>query len=155
MYDTVPRIVYEAVWPRSRPLASPKSRIFAVLVRQQHYVGGLKVAVNDPRSMRSTQASSDLLCDTERVGEGQRAIASEPRIQGLAVIQRHRIEEQSVIRLTGLVCHSGSATMAPDGDRTTHVRVHLANATPGGEHLWGLHRGQCDYDEGRVGEASA
>jgi hypothetical protein len=57
--------------------------------------------------------------------------------------------------LAGVVQMSGSATMAPGGDRVTHVRVDLANATPGGEHPWGLHRGQCDYDEGLVGERSA
>ena len=57
--------------------------------------------------------------------------------------------------LAGVVQMSGSATMAPAGERTTHVRVNLANATPGGEHPWGLHRGQCDYDGGLVGERSA
>ena len=56
--------------------------------------------------------------------------------------------------LAGVVQMSGSATMAPGGERMTHVRVDLTNATPGGEHPWGLHRGQCDYDEGLVGDRS-
>jgi hypothetical protein len=57
--------------------------------------------------------------------------------------------------LAGAVQMSGSASMAPSGDRMTHVRMDLANATPGGEHPWGLHRGQCDRDQGLVGERSA
>jgi hypothetical protein len=57
--------------------------------------------------------------------------------------------------LAGAVQMSGSASMAPSGDRMTHVRVDLANATPGGQHPWALHRGQCDRDQGVVGERSA
>jgi hypothetical protein len=57
--------------------------------------------------------------------------------------------------LAGAVQISGSATMAPGSDaRTTSVRLDLANAAPGGEHPWGLHRGQCDYDEGLIGSRS-
>ena len=57
--------------------------------------------------------------------------------------------------LAGAVQIGGSATMTPGGDaRTTNVRLELANAAPGGEHPWGLHRGQCDNDEGLVGPRS-
>jgi hypothetical protein len=45
--------------------------------------------------------------------------------------------------------------MAPgENARTTDVRVDLSNATPGGVHPWGLHRGQCSDDQGLVGERS-
>lgn len=46
--------------------------------------------------------------------------------------------------LAGAVQMSGSASMAPDEDGTqTIITLDLANATPGGLHPWGLHRGQC------------
>ncbi len=58
--------------------------------------------------------------------------------------------------LAGVVQMSGTATMVPGEDaRTTRVSIELANASPGGVHPWGLHRGQCDYDEGLVGERSS
>jgi hypothetical protein len=58
--------------------------------------------------------------------------------------------------LAGAVQMSGTATMVPGNDaRTTRVSLDLANAAPGGVHPWGLHRGQCDYDEGLVGERSS
>jgi hypothetical protein len=57
--------------------------------------------------------------------------------------------------LAGVVEISGSATMAPGGAaRTTDVTLDLGNATPGGVHPWGLHRGQCDDDQGLVGQRS-
>jgi hypothetical protein len=57
--------------------------------------------------------------------------------------------------LAGVVQISGSATMAPgDAARTTHVTLDLTNATPGGVHPWGLHRGQCDDDQGLIGQRS-
>lgn len=55
--------------------------------------------------------------------------------------------------LAGAVQMSGTATMAPGRDaQMTYVTLDLANATPGGVHPWGLHRGQCDRDEGLVGQ---
>ncbi len=58
--------------------------------------------------------------------------------------------------LAGVVQMSGTATMVPGNDaRTTKVSLALANAAPGGVHPWGLHRGQCDYDEGLVGQRSS
>jgi hypothetical protein len=58
--------------------------------------------------------------------------------------------------LAGVVQMSGTATMVPGTDaRTTRVSLDLVNAAPGGVHPWGLHRGQCDYDEGLVGQRSS
>jgi hypothetical protein len=58
--------------------------------------------------------------------------------------------------LAGVVQMNGWATMAPGSNsRTTNVRLDLSNATPGGVHPWGLHRGLCDYDEGLVGQRSS
>ena len=46
--------------------------------------------------------------------------------------------------LAGAVQMSGSASMAPGAERTqTVVTLDLANASPGGLHPWGLHRGRC------------
>jgi hypothetical protein len=60
--------------------------------------------------------------------------------------------------LAGAVQMSGSASMAPDEDGThTIVTLDLANATPGGLHPWGLHRGQCGTgtDYGVFGSSDA
>lgn len=46
--------------------------------------------------------------------------------------------------LAGAVQMSGSASMAPNDDGTrTVVTLDLANASPGGSHPWGMHRGRC------------
>jgi len=60
--------------------------------------------------------------------------------------------------LAGAVQMSGSASMAPDTDGNhTIVTLELANATPGGLHPWGLHRGQCGMgtDYGLFGSSNA
>jgi hypothetical protein len=58
--------------------------------------------------------------------------------------------------LAGAVQMNGSASMAPAGSRgTTTVLLDLANATPGGQHPWALHRGQCGSDQGLIGSAGA
>ena len=60
--------------------------------------------------------------------------------------------------LAGAVQMSGSASMAPDTEGThTVVTLDLANATPGGLHPWGLHRGRCGVgtDYGVFGPADA
>jgi hypothetical protein len=62
----------------------------------------------------------------------------------------------SPAELAGAIQMNGSATMAPASRRgTTTVLLNLANATPGGQHPWALHRGQCGSDEGLVGSATA
>jgi hypothetical protein len=58
-------------------------------------------------------------------------------------------------RLAGVVQMSGTATMAPGSAAgATLVKLELANAAPGGQHPWALHRGACDRDEGVIGEQS-
>jgi hypothetical protein len=58
-------------------------------------------------------------------------------------------------RLAGVVQMTGRATMAPGSAAgATTVRLEIANASPGGEHPWSLHRGSCDRDEGVIGERS-
>src|SRR3954453_95097 len=57
--------------------------------------------------------------------------------------------------LAGAVQMSGTASMAPAGSQGTTVVLALANATPGGQHPWALHRGQCGSDQGLIGSASA
>jgi hypothetical protein len=58
--------------------------------------------------------------------------------------------------LAGAIQMNGSATMAPASTRgNTTVLLDLANATPGGQHPWALHRGQCGSDQGLVGSAGA
>lgn len=62
----------------------------------------------------------------------------------------------SPAELAGAIQMNGSASMAPASTRrTTTVLLNLANATPGGQHPWALHRGQCGTDEGLVGSAGA
>jgi hypothetical protein len=55
--------------------------------------------------------------------------------------------------LAGAVQMNGSASMAPAGSQSTTVVLDLANATPGGQHPWALHRGQCGSDQGLIGSA--
>lgn len=58
--------------------------------------------------------------------------------------------------LAGAVQMNGAASMAPASTRGyTTVALDLANATPGGQHPWALHRGQCGSDQGLVGSANA
>jgi hypothetical protein len=57
--------------------------------------------------------------------------------------------------LAGAVQMNGTASMAPAGSQGTNVVLDLANATPGGEHPWALHRGQCGSDQGLIGSAGA
>jgi hypothetical protein len=60
--------------------------------------------------------------------------------------------------LSGAVQMNGSASMAPDENGThTIVSLDLANATPGGVHPWGMHRGQCGAggDQGVFGPDNA
>jgi hypothetical protein len=58
--------------------------------------------------------------------------------------------------LAGAVQMSGAASMTP-GPRSgnTIVSLDLANATPGGQHPWQLHRGQCGADAGIIGTSGA
>jgi hypothetical protein len=61
----------------------------------------------------------------------------------------------SPARLAGVVQMNGTATMLPAATAgETLVNLELANASPGGEHPWSLHRGSCDRDEGMVGQQS-
>ena len=57
--------------------------------------------------------------------------------------------------LAGAVQMNGTASMAPAGSQGTTVVLDLANATPGGQHPWALHRGQCGSDQGLIGSAGA
>jgi hypothetical protein len=66
--------------------------------------------------------------------------------------------------LAGIVQMKGSASMAPSPDSaSTDITIALANASPGGQHPWAVHRGQCgtrtDYwtgtDHGIFGPADA
>ncbi len=58
--------------------------------------------------------------------------------------------------LSGAVQINGSAEMTPDGDRAkTRVSINVSNATPGGNHPWQVHLGQCGTDEGVFGPADA
>lgn len=58
--------------------------------------------------------------------------------------------------LAGAVQMRGSASMTPDGNpEKTRVTLDVSNASPGGNHPWQLHRGQCGFDEGVVGPADA
>jgi hypothetical protein len=59
--------------------------------------------------------------------------------------------------LAGIVQVRGQAWMAQDPkdlDRTV-AYVEIANAVPGGQHPWHVHRGQCGSDQGILGPADA
>lgn len=58
--------------------------------------------------------------------------------------------------LAGAVQMRGTATMQPAANgQETRLAVSLTNATPGGEHPWRVHRGQCGADEGGFGMTDA
>ena len=57
--------------------------------------------------------------------------------------------------LSGAVQMTGQISMTPDKNpENTNVALVLANASPGGQHPWQAHRGQCGADEGVFGSAS-
>lgn len=64
-------------------------------------------------------------------------------------------ELTSPSNLAGAVQMNGQISMTPDknADRT-NVALVLSNASPGGQHPWQAHRGQCGADEGVFGSAS-
>ena len=56
--------------------------------------------------------------------------------------------------LAGAVQLNGSATMQPArDDESTQFSIRVANATPGGQHPWQVHRGRCNADDGIFGRA--
>ena len=60
--------------------------------------------------------------------------------------------------LAGVVQMNGSASMAPDRNGiSTIVVLDVANASPGGVHPWGMHRGRCGdgTDYGVFGSSDA
>jgi hypothetical protein len=64
----------------------------------------------------------------------------------------------SPVSLVGAVQLNGSASMAPDRNGiSTIVMLDLANASPGGLHPWGMHRGRCGpgADHGVFGASKA
>lgn len=60
--------------------------------------------------------------------------------------------------LRGAVEIHGAGWMAPpslsDSSRTL-VEIHIANASPGGVHPWGIHKGSCGNDQGVFGSDRA
>lgn len=57
--------------------------------------------------------------------------------------------------LQGVAQVRGSAWMARNTKGNgVRARVSINNATPGAEHPWHVHRGQCGFDQGIVGSAS-
>ena len=69
---------------------------------------------------------------------------------------RWRASLTSPANLSGAVQIAGSATMTPgsSSDRTD-VALNVSNASPGGNHPWQVHRGQCGADEGILGPSDS
>jgi hypothetical protein len=58
--------------------------------------------------------------------------------------------------LVGAVQMNGTGIMQPSKSGTeTMLTLEIANATPGGQHPWQVHRGRCGSDDGVFGEPSA
>lgn len=77
------------------------------------------------------------------------------RTSDVNVNSRWHGELTSPSNLAGAVQMNGQISMTPDrnADRT-NVALVLANASPGGQHPWQVHRGQCGADDGVFGSAS-
>lgn len=84
---------------------------------------------------------------------GSRAVTIDPG-SGAEMAGRWNGALAAPAGMAGIVQIQGSTWMAADGNRT-HARIDISNATPGGEHPWHVHRGQCGSNGSIVGDASA
>jgi hypothetical protein len=59
--------------------------------------------------------------------------------------------------LAGIVQVQGSGWMGQDPKDVGRIQAHIeiANAVPGGQHPWHVHRGQCGSDQGILGPPDA
>jgi hypothetical protein len=59
--------------------------------------------------------------------------------------------------LAGIVQVQGSGWVGqdPKDPERTQAHIEIANAVPGGQHPWHVHRGQCGSDQGILGPADA
>ena len=64
---------------------------------------------------------------------------------------------QTPASLAGAVQVQGTGWMAASDHDSTHTEAHvdIANAAPGGQHPWHVHRGRCGNDLGIVGDPKA
>jgi hypothetical protein len=57
--------------------------------------------------------------------------------------------------LAGALQLHGVGWMAAKDDATAQAHVEITNASPGGQHPWHIHLGQCGNDRGILGDADA
>lgn len=92
-------------------------------------------------------------CNPLRKGQ-----AVEVRTDNAMLNSRWHADLTSPVSLAGAVQMNGSASMAPDRNGiSTIITLELANASPGGLHPWGMHRGRCGpgADDGLFGASEA
>jgi hypothetical protein len=87
------------------------------------HVGRLDVAVHDPTRVRVRETACDLHRDAHRLAERERPARDAP-LQRLAVVERHREIQLSVIRLADLV-HGAHVGMLERRDSTCLVQESL------------------------------
>ena len=87
-------------------------------------------------------------------GCGQRAVQINPDAQPVG--SRWNATLATPAEMAGAVQVRGSGWMAArDKDPSATVaHVAIANAAPGGEHPWHVHRGRCGADQGVLGPAA-
>ena len=59
--------------------------------------------MDDPGLVRGAESARELRGHVQRLRERKRALPREPRLEGLPLVERHRVEEIAVRRLAGLV----------------------------------------------------
>lgn len=86
---------------------------------------------------------------------GRKAVEIDPSTQ--SVQNRWNGTISSPPELAGVSAIRGSGSMGPQEKNAerTDARINLANAVPGGEHPWHVHRGRCGADQGIFGPADA
>ncbi|HET7585546.1 MAG TPA: hypothetical protein VFK13_11600 [Gemmatimonadaceae bacterium] len=85
---------------------------------------------------------------------GNRAVEIEQT--AVPVADRWNATLSTPAALAGALQMRGNAWMADVNNRgRAHVEIHIANAAPGGQHPWHVHRGTCGSDQGILGDANA
>ncbi len=90
--------------------------VVIVLLVQEHHVGGLQIAVDDPERVRFPQRAADLLRDVDHPVLRQRSVGLHRLRERAAVEELHGDEEDSVVRAAVVVERDGVRVRQLGGD---------------------------------------
>jgi hypothetical protein len=107
--------------------------------------------------MKALPATSLILSTLALVacGGGRKPVEIDPNSQSVATRWNGTLSTPA--ELAGAIQIRGNGWMASDEKNPDRTRaaVTIANAAPGGEHPWHVHRGRCGSDQGIFGPTDA